>query len=536
MATTPSDPVPHHATEPPPRKWRWWIPITVCLAVAATLTWLYATEHTFRTHALQILSGIGAFLIILWYLFLSGLPKRRKWVLSSVLLALCISAATAAALGWVRPKLADGSGWYTLEFGPRNQPDDLPDISPTGAARVPSEPLRSSGAEARFLGPKGDGSVPGPALETDWTTSPPVEIWRRRLGPGWSSFAISQGKAVTLEQRDADELTVCYDLESGDPLWASKNAARFDDPMGGPGPRATPTIADGRVFSLGATGLLTCLDLLTGEKLWQRDVLRDFNSKNLSYGISAAPLISGDHVVVTGGDSAPTLIALNRTDGTTAWTSGSDSASYASPVLATLGGIPQILSVNSASLTGHDPGSGDELWNFKWEGGFPKVGQPVAVDGSHVLITAAYNMGTFLVEIKATPDGSWQASQIWRSERLKTKFSSALIHGAFAYGIDSGTFTCISLEDGTRVWKDGRYGFGQNLLVGDTILIQAERGDLVLVAADPTAHRELARFPALDARSWAAPALAGDFLLVRSQEEAACFRIQRRPAPQNPIP
>ena len=305
-----------HNPDPPThgRKWRWWIPIAIVIAVASSVTWFYATEHTLRTHALQIFSALGLILIAFWYIFLSGQPGRKKWILSTIFAAFAGIVGILGANGWIRPKLADGSGWFTLEFGPAREP--LPELEPTGdipGAPNNDDPLYQ--VEARFLGPLGDGKISGAPLVTDWEGSPPQELWRRQLGSGWASFAVAAGKAVTLEQRDKEELTVCYALETGDPLWVSKNNVRFEESMGGPGPRATPTIAEGSAFSLGATGTLKCLNLDSGDEIWSKNVLGDPPSENLMYGKSSAPLIHGENVIVSGGKNGPTLLALNRSSG-----------------------------------------------------------------------------------------------------------------------------------------------------------------------------------------------------------------------------
>ncbi|MEZ5327363.1 MAG: PQQ-binding-like beta-propeller repeat protein [Verrucomicrobiales bacterium] len=358
------------------------------------------------------------------------------------------------------------------------------------------------------------------------------------MGLGWSGFAVKGRYAVTQEQRDALEMVTCYDFENGKPLWAHRNETRFSEGMGGDGPRATPQIDGDRVYAFGATGILDCLELATGNLLWSRQVLVENSTANPMYGKSGSPLIVGDQVIVTGGESGPLLIAYDKMTGEPLWKNGTDAAGFSTPVLATLSGVKVIVSVNAKSVTGHDPKSGEERWRWPWPGTMPKPAQPQVIGNDSVLVTASYGLGSHLLKIGAPdPDGKSTVEEIWESSRMKTKFSSACISGDYAYGLDEGQFACINLENGDREWKDGRYGFGQNLLIGDVLLVQAERGQVVLLRATPDGHQELAKMDALrsDTKSWNTPTLAGSYLIVRNDVEAACFRLPVKISDETPV-
>jgi outer membrane protein assembly factor BamB len=250
------------------------------------------------------------------------------------------------------------------------------------------------------------------------------------------------------------------------------------------------------------------------------------------WGKSSSPLIVGDLVVVTGGDGhGPALLAFRRADGATAWADGSDRGSYASPVLGTVAGRRQILTTNARSVTGHDPTTGAILWEFAWPGDFPKVSQPVIVGERRVLLAAGYGIGTVLLELSSGDEGRMALNEVWRNRNLKTKFTNPVVHGGHAYGLDDGILVCIELESGAREWKDGRYGHGQVLLVGDLLLVQAESGMVALVEASPVLFRELTRFHPLRGKTWNYPALSGEYLFVRNDQEAACYRLPTAQAP-----
>lgn len=387
---------------------------------------------------------------------------------------------------------------------------------------------------AQFLGSQRDGHVPDIQLLPDWEATPPKELWRHPVGLGWSSFAVVGRGAVNLEQRGEHECVVCYDLHSGRELWVHRETVRFEDEHGD-GPRSTPTIVDGRVYSMGAAGTLTCLDFTTGELQWKVETLADSNAENLLWGMSGSPLVFEGKVVVTPGGSAGSAVCFDADSGTELWRAGDDPGGYASPVLADIGGQSQILSFNGAGLRAFTR-EGEATWLLPWltqgEQQRVNVAQPIvlpvsgtATDASQILISSGYGNGTALVSVRQAEEGQWQVETVWHSQRLKSKMSNFILAGEHVYGLDSGILTCIDVQSGQRVWKRGRYGHGQLLMTGQWLLIQAESGDVVLVRATPEAFEEVTRFPALQGKTWNNMALAGNILVVRNDHEAAAYEL-----------
>lgn len=505
---------------------RWPIPISILLISVAAVVWIQLGPVIFKPH-FTVLVMLATFLLLaLWYVLLTGRPFWQRF------LGLALLLGVIGGTGFVIKNYTRMEGSYSGGGFPRlvwkwspKADEALPaglsvaHLAQTGELpeRLPSFP--------EYLGPGRSNEIADVALARNWKTSPPREIWRRPVGAGWSGFAIAQGRAVTQEQRGANELTVCYRLEDGEPLWVQTNVVRFSEPLGGDGPRATPTIAGDRVYVVGATGLLDALEFATGRRIWSRDTLKDADAENLTWGKSASPLVVGDTVVVSGGETGPLLLAYRTEDGEPVWRGGSGRSSYASPVTRELAGRPQILSVNGDSVTGHDPQNGTVLWHHAWPGSFPKCAQPVAVSTNRVFISAAYGLGSVLLELTPGAGDKLAAREVWRSLAMKAKFASVTLRDGFIYGLDDGILACLELDTGKRRWKGGRYGHGQVLLVGDLLLVQTEPGDLALVEATPEDFRELARHPALTSKTWNTPALAGDRLLVRNDREAVCFQL-----------
>ncbi len=206
------------------------------------------------------------------------------------------------------------------------------------------------------------------------------------------------------------------------------------------------------------------------------------------------------------------------------WHAGDDLASYSSPIVATLGGVRQIVVLNFSSIAGHDPASGRVLWSHPWRRDAPSVAAPLVISENRVLLSAGYGVGSRLLEVSRDGDAVTQ-SLVWESTRLKAKFTNPIIHDGFVYGLDDGVLVCLDPATGERRWKGGRYGHGQTILAGNRLLVQTEDGEIVLVDPRPDAHHELARFSVFDQKTWNPPALAGRFLVVRTDTEAACYEL-----------
>ncbi|MFO0911844.1 MAG: PQQ-binding-like beta-propeller repeat protein [Pirellulales bacterium] len=419
--------------------------------------------------------------------------------------------------------------------GPQRSSADAQGL--VGADRPGTETLDTLGPADRmagpadfpeFLGNRRATLSPRP-LNTDWKSNAPQQVWRRPVGAGWSSFAIVGDRAITQEQRGEQECVVCYRLSTGEELWVHAVPTKFTSVLGGDGPRATPTIDDGRVYTVGGTGHLASLDLATGRPYWEKDLLADNQGQPISHGVCGSPLIVGGQVIASvTGRPGISLVSYDKLTGERRWQAGKWDASYSSPQLATLLGEPQLLIYNGQGVEGHSVESGELLWDFAWSNGEHTVGsQPVVIPGRNdrVLLSVGYGQGAVMIQLSRAADGAWRAVEQWTSKDLKTKFTTAVFHQGHLYGLDNGILACIDAESGERRWKKGRYEHGQILLVGDWLLVQAESGELVLVRPAPDGLHEEGRLPALSSKTWNNPALGGELLLLRNDQEAVCYRI-----------
>jgi len=406
-----------------------------------------------------------------------------------------------------------------------DKPAALPEASATAksapAARVATEtPAEWPG----FRGPKRDGVTRSVQIKTDWSASPPVEMWRRPIGPGWSSFAVRGDLLYTQEQRGDDEIVGCYKVSTGEAVWRHRDAVRFWESNGGAGPRATPTLHKDRVYAFGATGILNSLDASNGKVVWSRNAATDTGRKVPDWGFASSPLVVDDLVIVA---LAGTLAAYDLVTGKPRWRGPSYGGSYSSPHRATLDGVVQIVLLGGPGAISVAPADGAVLWEHKWSPG--AIVQPALTADGDILvnaITASGGIGTRRLNV-SHGSGGWSVEERWTSNGLKPYFNDFVVHKSHAFGFDGNILACIDLEDGKRKWKGGRYGNGQLVLLPDQdlLLVLSEEGELALVGATPDQFRELARFPAIEGKTWNHPVLVGDALLVRNGQEMAAFRL-----------
>lgn len=407
------------------------------------------------------------------------------------------------------------------------------DVVPVTLARLPATSAAVS-PDTRmmkvdwpgFRGPGRDGIIPGTRIETNWSTAPPVQLWRRPIGPGWSSFAVGGGLVYTQEQRGDDEIVACYNESTGKPMWVHRDPVRFWESNGGAGPRGTPTLHAGRVFAFGATGILNALDATNGALLWSRNAGTDTSVKVPGWGFASSPLVYGDMVIVA---ASGHMAAYDAANGTPRWSAPTAGGSYSSPHLATIGGVDQILLLGGIDAISVAPADGKLLWKHSWPTDGVRIMQPAVTPDGDVLFSAGDGMGGSGIRRISVTHGAagWTTEAKWTSNGLKPSFNDFVIHDGYVFGFDGTILSCIDLKDGARKWKGGRYGAGQLVLLRDQglLLVLSEEGELALVKATPDQFTEVARFKAMDEKTWNHPVLVGDRLLVRNGEEMVAYRM-----------
>ncbi|MDZ7364099.1 MAG: PQQ-like beta-propeller repeat protein [candidate division KSB1 bacterium] len=543
------------------RRPRWWPAFAIAGFTLVTVISIWTADFSSRQMQVQwtLQSLILAILLLLvWLLFFSRLSWKMRLISAGAVMVMLglipalfrmrgVSGDILPILEWrwakhtveALPPSFSSAADTMAAIMPESEPILPQAAAPAQHAPEPAMPAKKKSADRlsqdypQFLGPNRDAKVSGVKLRRDWSKHPPQRRWRQPIGAGWSAFAVAGNLAITQEQRGAEELVVAYDLKTGRVKWRHGDSTGYISAVTGDGPRATPTISGNRVYTLGGTGMLNCLDLKTGQRLWSKNIIDDNDSQINTWGMSGSPLVIDSLVVINaGGRDGKSLAAYHRDSGAKIWNGGSDRTAYSSPLITTLAGIRQILIFNQNNVVAHDPASGQILWQHAWPSGSECVAQPVPLPDDRVFVSSGYGIGCKLFHIQRGKGNALRADLIWQTNRLKAKFTNVVHRDGYIYGLDDGILVCLDLTDGERKWKAGRYGHGQMIGVDDLLLIQAESGDVVLVEANPEAHHELARFAALNSKTWNNPALAGKFLLVRNDREAACYELPLENEPE----
>ncbi|HEX6044138.1 MAG TPA: PQQ-binding-like beta-propeller repeat protein [Pyrinomonadaceae bacterium] len=513
------------------------------IAVTIAATWLLKHDSMWLPWLLAYAIPVLCLAFVIWAVATRRLPDRiRHATMAATIVVACggwlllrqngINGDHNASFGWrwspsSEERLLAESANEPTTPAPAPAPTQAPSATPTASATPEKQTTPEKATETRaaewpgFRGPRRDSIVRGVKIKTDWSASPPVQMWRRPVGPAWSSFAVNGDLVYTQEQRGDNEEVTCYRATTGQPVWTHSDKARFFESNAGAGPRGTPTLSNGRVYTFGATGILNALDARNGSVIWSHNAGEETNTKVPFWGFSSSPLIAGDLVIVA---AAGQLVAYEAATGNRRWVGPTAGGSYSSPQLVTLNGVTQILMTSEGRVTSVSPTDGKQLWQHQWPAN--TIVQPAVTPDGNILITSQ-EQGARRLAVAHNASG-WTVEERWTSNGLKPYFNDFVIHKGFAYGFDGRILSCIDLNDGQRKWKGGRYGNGQLVLLPDQdlLLVLSEEGELALVAATADQFTEIAKFTAIQGKTWNHPVLVGDMLLVRNADEMAAFRLR----------
>jgi len=490
------------------------------MIVTIAITWFLLHESMRLMPFVAYIIPIMSLIFVAWAVVGRYLSDRLRRITMVVTILLSCSVWTLFQTGGVTGgEFQSDFSWRWSETPEQRllaQADNqLTDFTPT---------LRLTDSEPEwpgFRGPERDGIIRKVKIETNWSASPPIELWRRPVGPGWSSFSVHGDLFYTQEQRGEHEVVSCYQVSSGLLIWKHSDTARFWESNGGAGPRGTPTLSNGRVYTLGGTGIVNVLNAIDGSLVWSRNAASDTETKVPMWGFSGSPLVMDDIVIVS---VAGSLIAFDLATGGPRWSNPAGGDCYSSPHLVQIDSITQILLQNEAGIISVKPADGILLWEHTWPGA--PIVQPTLTANGDILISVDERNGVRRISVTHEANG-WNVEERWTSNRIKPYFNDSVVHNGHVFGFDGPRLSCIDLNDGARKWKGGRYGRGQFVLLADQnmLLVLSEKGDLALVKAVPEQFTELARVPAITGKTWNHPVLVGDILLVRNAQEMAAFRL-----------
>ena len=395
----------------------------------------------------------------------------------------------------------------------------------------------------QYLGPAGNGQSPE-KIVAPWPAEGLKVLWKAPTTDGFSTFAVSEGRAFTLMTRSINgftrEVCVALDAASGKELWAAPlGLAKYDgggdsgtdDNKGGDGPRSTPTVAGQRVFALDAHLLLVALDAATGNPAWSKDLVKEYGAKNIGWQSAASPVAEGDRLLLCSGAEGGSLMALSTKDGSIVWKGESDAMTHTTPVVATILGVRQVIFFTQSGLVAAETATGKVLWRYPFDFRVSTSASPV-VAGGIVYCSAAYGVGS--AAVKLTKEGDeFKVTQLWRTkgDKIANHWSTPVVKDGYVYGLfglkeyGKAPLKCVELATGKVVWEQPDLGPGGVILADNRLLVLTDRGELVLVDPQPAGYQELARCHAVEGKCWNHPVIAEGRLYVRSTKEGACLEL-----------
>jgi outer membrane protein assembly factor BamB len=395
--------------------------------------------------------------------------------------------------------------------------------------------LASAADWPQYNGPLGDNSSPE-SIRTNWTAEPPKVLWRKPIGPGWSSISVSNGRLFTQDRRQtaagSREFCVALDATSGTELWARDlDIAEYTDiaqtDPRADGPRSTPTVEGDFLYVSTSHLKLYCLKVADGTTVWRRDFQAELGSQNIPWENAASPLLVGDLIYVNSNGGTGYLMALNKTNGTTAWSSRTDGMTHATPLHATIHGVPQIIFLTRSGLVSVQPDTGALLWRLPFSPSTTSTAASPSVAGEFVYASAAYGSGTWIARV-AKNGNTFSATQLTRQQgtSYQAHWSTPVAHEGFFYTVPApntgqGRFACLEAATGMNRWAQTVVGsagisYGSVIKAANTLIVLTEAGELVLVETNPLAYTETAKFKILNLYCWNRPVLSNGRIYARN--------------------
>lgn len=427
------------------------------------------------------------------------------------------------------PKLVMGKSKPNINKLRQQREEDLKTNPDKDAEKDTNATVANTDLTVGFRGTNGDGVYKNESILTDWPEEGPPVLWRKLIGGGHSSFAISGNLAFTIEQQENNEVVFAFSTQTGRAQWSFEYSAKFEEYFGGIGPRSTPAWDEGRLYSLGAKGHLHCLDANTGKLIWAKNLMTENKAEIPYWGVSASPFIYKNTVILTpGGENDDAIVALDKESGKKVWSALNGVQTYSTPVLLELLGKEQLLVSLKDKVVAINPNDGTLLWSHPWKifMNNNNIAQPTRLADDVVLISAGYGTGAEAFQI-VSKDNDMSTESLWKSKSLKTKFSSPVLWKGHLYGLNDNRLVCLDAKNGSLKWRGDKFGYGQIIAASGHLIVLGDDGDLALVEMNPDQFVQKAKFKALKGgRTWNYPALSQGLLFVRNSYEMACYDLR----------
>ena len=388
-------------------------------------------------------------------------------------------------------------------------------------------PSASEGSWPQWNGPTRDGRSPETGFLRAWPKDGPEVLWKHKLGGGFSGVAVDKGHLYTMVSDDDDSYAVCWNALTGKELWRQRIGERFEDSMGGPGPRSTPSVTDRRVIVMTGAGKLAALNAVNGTPLWRRDLVKELTGISPRWGYSQSPLVHKGRVYLdVGGVPNRMVMAFDAETGKDLWASGMGPAGYSSPIMARLAGIDQLVVFTGNRVLGARPSDGEILWRRKWATKYDvNAATPLMVGPDRIFISSGYGTGGAVIEV-VKKGGGFGVNEIWFSEKMKNQWATSVLHQGHIFGFDAERFTCLDAVSGKVRWSEAGFGRGSVVLADGLLFVLGEECDMALAQASSARFETTGVFHPLGDKCWTAPSIAGGRMYLRDEEHVMAVRIR----------
>ena len=366
-----------------------------------------------------------------------------------------------------------------------------------------------------YRGPTMNGISPEKGWNSQFPSGGPKVLWRENLGIGTSSVTVAGDRGYSMGNLNGKDIVYCFDAKTGRVAWRHEYPLALDPNMFEGGPRSTPTLDGGRVYSVSHQGDLWCLDAATGKKVWYKHYQKDFGGRRPEWGYAGSPTVEGKMLLLDAGGKGSSTVALDKTNGNVIWKAGDDEAGYGSPVAATIGGKRTVVIFKASHLVGLDAATGREFWRTEWKTSYDVNAVTPVIVSDRILISSGYNHGAALYAVNGG-----KLSQVWTNKKLRSHFNSPVVLQGAIYGIDGdaggGNLVCLDLETGEQKWIEKSAKGGSLISADGKLIVLTEKGELVIADASPSGFRAVSRASVLSKRCWVQPTLVNGRLFVRN--------------------
>ena len=359
-----------------------------------------------------------------------------------------------------------------------------------------------------WRGPDLNGISAEKGWQTQWPADGPKQLWKASVGTGFASFSVSGGRVYTMGNSADTDRVFCLDAKTGKVVWEHPYACPLDPKNFEGGPCATPTVADGRVYTFSRKGDLFCLEAAKGTVIWSKNLNRELGLEIPSWGCASSALVEGEMVVVNMGSAG---VALDRKTGKVAWVSAKSAGAYATPVPLKLGPERCLAIFSAQSLVAVKAANGQQLWSYPWKTAYDVNSADPIVDGDKAFISSGYNHGGTVV--KMTAQG---AKKVWENKNLRNHFNSCVLWKGYLYGPDDSGLRCVAFDTGDLKWTYGEFGKGSLMVADGKLVGLSEKGELIIADATPAAFTPIARAQVLKGKCWTTPVLANGHIYCRN--------------------